>query len=451
MDSCNGCLCSFRTLLQDTDVDVHNMMSRAAETGNAQAVGLLLRITEQRDQRWGQSDTIAQVGLNVAAKHGNCEVANVILDTGRGNKYDKGNTALEYAAGNGHVDMVNLLLKRGAALADDFDNISIRVAAKQGHVDVVRVLLESNLVDPGARGNEALIMASENGHIDVVKLLLNSSMVDPAAGENKAILVAVLAGHVDIVKHLLEYEGVMASQVALKDAIERDDTEMARVIIESGTCPLGADNNQAIRLACSHNNLPIVKLLLHSDDVDPSVEHNEPLRSAASSGNADLVRLLLTSPRVNPGDQNNVAIREAALYGNELVVKLLLDSDRVDPSVDNNYALRKAQSRHIKCLLACSSRIYPTANAKEVAGTVFLQCFREEPSEFVASFREKAYPFLRYEIIQMAKHMTGEWGLPSQVVQLIFEFYESVWFPHSKQIVCDYFCNKVDFRTYDIP
>lgn len=144
-------------------------------------------------------------------------------------------------------------------------------------------------------------------------------------------------------------------------AIENDNVEILKIIIEIGNDKYdpGANHNILIRCASKRGYTEIVELLLRDNRVDPASCDNDAIEDASRYGHTEVVKLLLKDSRINPTTKHNYAIRMAAT-GHIEVVKVLLQDERVNPADYDNYAIRESLKRgrtEIVKLLINDSRI----------------------------------------------------------------------------------------------
>jgi len=177
-----GCL---RLLLDHPGLDVNQMdwsgwtaLARAADEGQAEAVGMLLShpdtaVNEVRTNGW--------TALASAACRGHAEVVRVLLQAPEVNvrRVDEdGYGPLFLAAGHGHAAVVALLLAEGERLdvnvRNRYGETPLFEASSQGHRDVVNLLLADPRVDPLLPDRKEMTpadAAEEAGHAEVASLL----------------------------------------------------------------------------------------------------------------------------------------------------------------------------------------------------------------------------------------------------------------------------------------
>lgn len=119
--------------------------------------------------------------LCLAAKHGNLEMATLLLKEGA--NIDQArldhSTPLYIATKRGHLEMVKLLLEKGANInqADDLDKTPLYIASKNGHLKIVEALLQkgADINQADYYGETPLFSAAINGHLGVVNALLKAN------------------------------------------------------------------------------------------------------------------------------------------------------------------------------------------------------------------------------------------------------------------------------------
>ncbi len=113
-------------------------------------------------------------------------------------------------------------------------------------------------------------------------------------------------------------------------AIQENDINTIKFLINDTDVDPAENKNYAIRKASEYGFLDIVKILLKNKNIDPSVDNNLAIRKASMFGFLDIVKILANDKRVDPSDQNNNAIKEAITFGREDVVHFLLTIVKAD-------------------------------------------------------------------------------------------------------------------------
>ena len=168
---------------------------------------------------------------------------------------------MHVATYNGHREVIDTLLKRNTSFSkfNKYVPTLLQVAAERGHLDLVKLLYEN--------GDEADIIslhhAAARNHFDVVKYLLEDAAITdecfdcipitfPHFRRNKslheihemfcetALHASVSKRRINITKLLLDF-GQSAieckhhsGKTPLMDAVQRNDTEMAELLLENG-------------------------------------------------------------------------------------------------------------------------------------------------------------------------------------------------------------------------
>ncbi|XP_076006071.1 histone-lysine N-methyltransferase EHMT2 isoform X2 [Genypterus blacodes] len=119
-------------------------------------------------------------GLHHAAKLGNHDIVNMLLETGQVdvNAQDSGGwTPIIWAAEHKHVDVIKSLLNRGAAVTiqDKEQNVCLHWAAYAGNVDIAELVLNagSSLASVNMHGDTPLHIAAREGYLECVTLFLS--------------------------------------------------------------------------------------------------------------------------------------------------------------------------------------------------------------------------------------------------------------------------------------
>jgi hypothetical protein len=154
---------------------------------------------------------MSSASLRRAAKAGDLDRVNQLLQDPSVDPAADDNAALNLASEAGHLSVVERLLEDERVNPAASDNETIRYASRNGHLSVVERLLQDERVDPAASDNVAIRSASRNGHLSVVERLLQDERVDPAAYDNAAIKCAYMNSHMSVVDRLLQHPLVDAT------------------------------------------------------------------------------------------------------------------------------------------------------------------------------------------------------------------------------------------------
>ncbi|XP_056153973.1 histone-lysine N-methyltransferase EHMT2 [Lampris incognitus] len=119
-------------------------------------------------------------GLHHAAKLGNLDIVNLLLETGQVdiNAQDSGGwTPIIWAAEHKHLDVIRALLNRGAdvTIKDKEMNVCLHWASFAGSVDIAELVLNAgcSLSSVNIHGDTPLHIASREGFLDCVTLFLS--------------------------------------------------------------------------------------------------------------------------------------------------------------------------------------------------------------------------------------------------------------------------------------
>ena len=94
--------------------------------------------------------------------------------------------------------------------------------------------------------------------------------------------------------------------------------------------------------AIEKNDIEKFKLLIQDENVNPSCTHNYALRLSSKLGHTTIVKLLLNDKRVNYIDDICTAFCRASEYGHIEVVKILLTNKGFTPAINCNEAIIKS-------------------------------------------------------------------------------------------------------------
>ena len=164
------------------------------------------------------------------------EVAQPLVDHGKGMNSPDNGTSLHTASEAGDVGTVRSLLEGGADVKerDVHHQTAILVASRSGRLQVVKLLIEygADVNSHVGIGFVPLHVASRNGHLEIVQSLLDHGAdVDAKTHDHwTALHFACIVGHAEIVEALLNQganvgvrndEGRTPSQVASQYGIRK--------------------------------------------------------------------------------------------------------------------------------------------------------------------------------------------------------------------------------------
>lgn len=233
-----------------------------------------------------------------------------------------GDRALNRAAWAGHVAIVLVLLdychdRPEVINARGVDNETrpLMAACQAGHVEVVRLLCQAharvNVID-GLSGRLPLTIAAMHDNLALIDVLCDAGADLEAEGLDRVtpLLAAVKAGNVDAVRRLhargARLDGNAAPGRALFTAIEKDDAEMVRVVLELGAAIDVRDERTGdtpLLAATKEQNLSMVKLLLAAGAAANATDPRgySALLCAVELNSPTLVTFLASHPRVDIG------------------------------------------------------------------------------------------------------------------------------------------------------
>ena len=287
-------------------------LSAAAQKGHKAMVELLL----------SRGADVSGGGLNPlfdAVRRGYLAVAEVLLANKADVNFPSGTDTsemrpLHVAARDGRIEMLQLLLKHDADVntKDAQRWTPLEYAAAEDNTNAAKLLLASKASTEArdAEGDTPLHKAAYKGNTDMVSLLLDSgAMVDATNGYRATpLLRAVIAGHADTVRVLLEHKA--------------DPNRGGSVRLPKGNM---LPNWPPVFLAMYNANNDILKLLL---DAGASAEINSPIIDAIDKNNVEAVRLLLdhgADPNRLDWDNNPLLSKVLILGKDKRMVPLLLD------------------------------------------------------------------------------------------------------------------------------
>ena len=233
------------------------------------------------------------------------------------------NEGLYFAAHYGTSDLLPLLLENYVGdIADD----TIHVALYKGRTEIIKWALDAGQLNAST---ENLMRVACSGHLDVAKMWFEYHGMDPG---NDAIDEAANCGNTEVVEWLMLDYGLelIDPNHALCMAAYNGNTDMVKLLIDSGKADPAADNQCAVRSATIRGYTPVVKLLMEYKGVDTKVA----FRLACETGHVEMVKMLIDSDKVNLTDPtDHYVLCWAARNGHDKVVELLLDWGRIDPII----------------------------------------------------------------------------------------------------------------------
>jgi ankyrin repeat protein len=246
--------------------------------------------------------------LTLAAREGHLEIVRVLISKGAlvNRPTHDGRTALHFATEYGHSDIAAFLLQSGAQPGKTMGQGQnpLQLAVLSGNEAVVRELLEKgNDPDEHAPGTSPLLIAAAySGHATVVELLLEyGAQVGQTSEGWTALQHAVDGGHAEAVNVLIlcgaeiDRRDPETNQTPLQQAIEKNEIEVAQVLLEGGAHPDATVSPlpPPLALAAREGYLEIVELLvLHEADVNIRDGRWTPLKLAEFGNHQAVVDFL---------------------------------------------------------------------------------------------------------------------------------------------------------------
>lgn len=220
---------------------------------------------------------------------------------------------LEYGASNGLISLVKYAIDMGADVRQ-FDSYALRLAVSNDYKEIVKLLLKSG-ADIHTLDDCLIIIACEGGLVDMAKLLIKHG-ANIHARNNRPMKMAIKKGHDKIIRLLQKYDNTerkyrkidshlrtnigvglmeesvrdkmtprpteqiegtlsnmsqMEKNMELINAIRRDDTFLANMLIDKGANPNTryANNWSALMCAIQRGQTDVVrKLIDNGADID---------------------------------------------------------------------------------------------------------------------------------------------------------------------------------------
>lgn len=188
---------------------------------------------------------------------------------------------------------------------------SLPLASGKSSPTVLKMILNDSRTNMMSRKGHALVPAAKYRRVENLKILLQRSSCWPM----KAVILAIDESYdspecIDLLKEYLKTQQsymLLTSSTSLKNpqkfhskflqAITNGDIVTVKRLIASQRVDPAAEDNIALKLACSQGKNEIAQLLMMFKDVDPAVEDKVCLTIAVQSGNLDLIEMLLENIR----------------------------------------------------------------------------------------------------------------------------------------------------------
>jgi ankyrin repeat protein len=277
----------------------------------------------------GVDATDSKRTIIAAAKRGNIEMLEYLLNHLDIDLEDGMKWAIQCAAQCGYFDMVKYLIERGGAPIDISNAMpnAMPNAIMSGNIKLVQYLIEcgaDNIID----GRGLFVELCRGGHLDMIKFLTRRG-IPPYDGYGGALLEACEDGHFDIVKYLME-NGV----------------------------PDNFDHEENLPIACANGHLGIVKLLVEngaSVDVTIDFPAYDPMYNAVKYDHFDIAEFL-ESAGGSMFVYSDAPLRFAALYGHLDIVKSLLEKGADLHACDDGALASAAAAGHLPIVVYLLSK-----------------------------------------------------------------------------------------------
>ncbi|MGG1660899.1 ankyrin repeat domain-containing protein [Brevibacillus sp. NRS-1366] len=285
-----------------------------------------------------------------AIEEGNLSLVQILLREGcnPNSKNGSGEPVLSIAIEYGYFEIALELMKKGANanIVNQYGTPILLSVIEYGEEELVGHLL-ANGADPNLTdkyGQTPLMEALDYDNYEIARLLLQHR-ADPnkRAKYSTPIEYAVQQNDADLLKLLLDHGATVHEENAsiLIDAVEEEDIDMVKVILESKGNPNGKDTygNTALHLAVERDNEEIVRALLQAG-ANPNMTDNyekTPLGVAIDYASEELVKILLKhGANPNLKSSNEYLLINAIEEEKEEVIKDLL-AHKANPNVTDNY------------------------------------------------------------------------------------------------------------------
>jgi len=278
--------------------------------------------TAEQHRLLNSVDQSGRTGVVLAAKRGECAVAEVLLNAGAppSTPDGYGATALHYASSRGHAEFVKLLLRHRCDVDKKDDDGATALHWAVG-TEVVDVLLdvEADLSMRARDGKNPVMLASARGDAGAVQALVQRMLKGPEAWRcldaqdnagMTAHALASVAGHQDVCE-LLESLGAIVAAVkssaeeppldALFTAARCGDVGTCERLLKSETIDVetevGGETALLVAASLGPKGSRTVQALLQAradpNHADPFMQETPLIKVVYSGGDCELLWLLL--------------------------------------------------------------------------------------------------------------------------------------------------------------
>lgn len=314
----------------------HTPLSAAAKLGNLEIANLLLNAGSDINFH----DVYVQSPLMAAAQEGHLDVVKFLAEKGADVDAvsDNHGTALHCAAKGGHLEIVSYLLDQGANINAYIyrEGTPLNSAAKNGHREVLALLIDRGalLNSPDSKQVPALTRAGYRGDNQTITLLLKRGAdIEPQGDMRSALYAAAMYGHTGTVELLLskgaDINGQTRDGTALMGAAWFGHTETAAFLLSKGAVmdKQGGEWGTALITAAWHGHTETVDLLI-AKGADIDLQTNEQSTIANSPAKLEVytgVEMMLgLGNRDMQSGLGVTALIAAARNGQVKTVELLL-------------------------------------------------------------------------------------------------------------------------------
>lgn len=219
-------------------------------------------------------------------------------------------------------DAAKIAIKTNISDPTVHDNKAIRLAAKYGNTDIVEILLQDDRVNPSALNNYAMYQACINSRHEILDLIVNDKRFDDStlgtiyqsmsiAKNNHRIIKSFLTSNITFGYHHLVHHCFPPIFIA---NIRRCNLDIVKIIMENRNCSVYINENDfciGIQEAIYYGHIDIVEYLLNLGIVSYTYEDNIFLSVAINHKKFDMIKLLLSNNQVYNMLTNT---RETKLY-----------------------------------------------------------------------------------------------------------------------------------------
>ena len=191
-----------------------------------------------------------QDALMIALNYKNHDIVNFLMEKGitiDNRQNDFGYTLVMLAVILEDKDILQVFIDKGVDIniPDNDGWTPVMVAASNGNLEIFNLLMDNDAILDriNTDGEDALLIAISGENSDIIKYLIEIADMDASTQDaygNNPIIVAVKNQNTDIVKYLIEKESYLDQvnedgDYALTIAIELNNIELAKILIEAGT------------------------------------------------------------------------------------------------------------------------------------------------------------------------------------------------------------------------